>query len=424
MWKQFRRYKVGVAAFTCVVLFFLIGLYAPFFASSKPFVVLWKGHFYFPFFRYLFYPGFYTKPIDLFYNLLMFTFPIAMVGLFLFKARKRKMFLFSLAALQLILFAWIVSGGVKDPEQDEEIRALNQVVRYSLRKAQHERLGHARLRFQKETGHEMPTLFAIDQRNGQKEIETPSLQWMIPALVRPFHWEENAGGSQLMNQYVPWWELTRINRKDLFASLLFGVRISLFVGIAAVAIGLMIGIPLGTVAGYFAGKVDLVIFRGIEIWEAMPTFFMLLLIVAITQHKSLFLVIIVLGLFGWTSFSRFIRGEVLKQRELCYVLACKGLGYPARRIMFGHILPNAISPILTLLPFAMMGAISSEAALSFLGLGEEGATSWGVLMDEGRSVFPGESYLLWPPALLLTIVLIAIALVGDTLRDALDPKLR
>ena len=90
--------------------------------------------------------------------------------------------------------------------------------------------------------------------------------------------------------------------------------------------------------------------------------------------------------------------------------------------MFVHILPNAIPPLLTLLPFAIMGAISSEAGLSFLGLGEEGSCSWGVLMDEGRTAFPGESYLLWPPVIVLTILLIAIALAGDALRDAMDPR--
>ena len=105
-------------------------------------------------------------------------------------------------------------------------------------------------------------------------------------------------------------------------------------------------------------------------------------------------------------------------------MACKSLGYNHPKIMFSHILPNAIPPILTLLPFSMMAAITSEAGLSFLGLGEEGSTSWGVLMDEGRSVFPAESYLLWPPAILLTALLICIALIGDVMRDAIDPKMR
>jgi len=142
------------------------------------------------------------------------------------------------------------------------------------------------------------------------------------------------------------------------------------------------------------------------------------------QSKSIFLVIIVIGLFGWTGFSRYIRGEFFKQRNLPYVEACQSLGFRDNYIIFKHILPNAIPPVLTLLPFAVMGAITSEAGLSFLGLGEENSCSWGVLMDEGRTAFPAESYLLWPPAILLTVLLVAIAIVGDSLRDTLDPKLR
>lgn len=264
----------------------------------------------------------------------------------------------------------------------------------------------------------------LDERASWLTDQMGRFKVLIPAFFRPFHWEDDAGGSQLINQYVPWNERTRINRKDLVSSLIFGIRVSLVVGISAVLISLLIGVPLGTFSGYFAGKSDLVICRIVEIWEAMPTFFMLLLIVAITQSKSIFLVIAVLGIFGWTSFCRFIRAEVLRQRSLPYVLATKSLGYRHSKIMFSHILPNAIPPILTLLPFALMAAITSEAGLSFLGLGEEGSSSWGVLMDEGRSVFPGESYLLWPPAILLTLLLISIALIGDVLRDALDPKLR
>jgi peptide/nickel transport system permease protein len=144
--------------------------------------------------------------------------------------------------------------------------------------------------------------------------------------------------------------------------------------------------------------------------------------VAITQSKSIFLVIAIIGIFGWTSFSRYLRGEFFKQRNLPYIEACRALGFNDSKIIFSHIFPNAIPPVLTLLPFAIMGAITSEAGLSFLGLGEEGSCSWGVLMDEGRTAFPSESYLLWPPAILLTVLLVAIAIVGDAFRDALDPK--
>jgi len=574
VWRQFRKNKIGFAALIFFLAVLLIGIYAPLLASSKPLVVLWNKRLYFPLFRYLFYRGFYSKPIDLFYNTLMFTLP------FFLLFRKRIVWI-ALSILQIALFLFFLSGGIKDPSSTEFLREarreevstretfhedpalsplipyqtwdnelkymtpqakLNVLLRNRQREKQHEKLAPYRERYFADIGQDMNTLWHVDRmRENEKRAhlqktisatkedyenaleqlpqliaayrpyshnylmakyelvqarqnldahldhlhseeylkahallafmekklseviqegavtripldraksviqtyrdamaenhylneraewikrEDANLYILVPPILRSFHWEDDAGGAQLMNKYVPWTERTRINRKDMLASLIFGIRVSLVVGISAVVIALLIGIPLGTFSGYFAGKVDLIICRLVEIWEAMPTFFMLLLIVAISQSKSIFVVIIVLGIFGWTSFCRFIRAEVLRQRSLPYVLATKSMGYGHSKIMFSHILPNAIPPILTLLPFSLMAAITSEAGLSFLGLGEEGSSSWGVLMDEGRSVFPGESYLLWPPAILLTLLLISIALIGDVLRDALDPKLR
>jgi peptide/nickel transport system permease protein len=552
VWQQFKKNKIGMCALCLCALFFFVGLYAPLFASSKPLLVYWDNTFYTPLLRYLFYRGYYTKPIDLFFNVLMVTFPLFLCAFFFF--RRQKKFMASIVILHCCLFGWLLMAPVKNPAKDhlgaedaidlfyeDPILApfaqqqtwtaaiatlspytkLNYLLEYKKIEAQQTRLASARELYLAQIGREMPTLWSNWERNetskeqqlvtllketdatykkakaelpilieayrpfshalimakyalehakqddGEEKLnrviqeaaavradlvnarhaiqayekaqgeleflkekrvwlteESQKIKILIPPLVRSFHWEEDAGGAQDANQYIPWWELTRINRKDLVASLLFGIRVSIVVGFLAVLLSLLVGIPLGTLAGYFAGTVDLIICRLIEVWEAMPTFFMLLLIVAITQSKSIFLIISVLGLFGWTGFGRFIRSEVLKQRKLPYVEACHSLGFGHARIMFSQILPNAIPPILTLLPFSMMAAITSEAGLSFLGLGEEGSTSWGVLMDEGRSVFPGESYLLWPPAILLTLFLISIALVGDTLRDALDPKMR
>lgn len=564
VWREFKKSWIGMTALCFLILFFLIGLYAPLFASSKPLVVLWDETFYFPLFRYLFYKGYYSKPIDLFFNLLMFTLPILFIGLALLRGKGIKFFILILTVLHLSVFFWILTGAAKDPGSNPSLQQaknlaylerlsfredplltsftprtswlvelgflpkysqLNQLLSYKEMKGQHQRLIPYLKPFENKTHSLLPTLWRVWERNenekrmqlkrilegGKEEYlrafgklpvlleayrpfshsfimakyefehaptdhermtaqyklneavtkagstrsaladarrviesyrqamaslnylqdknewlenESQKVKVILPPLFRNFHWEDDAGGTQTINQYVPWWELTRVNRKDLVASLLFGIRISVVVGMTAVVLSLLIGIPLGTISGYFAGKTDLVICRFIEVWEAMPTFFMLLLIIAITQSKSIFLVIGVLGIFGWTGIARFIRSEALKQRNLPYVLSCKTLGYTHPKIMFSHILPNAIPPILTLVPFSMMAAITSEAGLSFLGLGEEGSTSWGVLMDEGRSVFPSESYLLWPPAILLTLLLISIALVGDTLRDAIDPKMR
>lgn len=542
VWSRFKKHNLGVAAFGVVLLFCFVGVYAPLLASSKPLVVKWNGEWYFPLLAYLFYPGFYTKRLDIFFNLLMFILPIALIVFSLFKGRWRRGLLGAVVLAQLSLFIYFGFLNGKDPAanpalnlarqqaiqrqlQDASIvpmpswdfdlqfmtpyAKLNAILSYQQRKQQHQRLMQFEQAFRssaektwvqreiqdkraallregvpadqlpddeqlkqmimQETPVEirtretaMPTLWQMKQEHAYQEIarqrkimesnaeegranspaylhakakiayitekrewlekQAQSLQYEVMPLLRPFHWEDDAGGEQSLNRYISWWELTRINRKDMVAALIFGVRISLVVGITAVALAMVIGIPVGSLAGYYGGTFDIIVSRMLEIWESMPTFFMLLLVVAITQSKSIFLIITVIGIFGWTSFSRYIRGEFFKQRNLAYVEACRAAGFSDGYIIFSHILPNAIPPVLTLLPFAVMAAITSEAGLSFLGLGEEGSCSWGVLMDEGRTAFPGESYLLWPPAILLTILLVAIALVGDALRDALDPK--
>lgn len=493
VWDRYKKHKLGMAAMTIVALFCLVGIYAPFLASSKPFIVYYEGSWYFPLFRYLFYTGYFTKRIDIFFNLLIFTFPLFILALWLLRKRKKAQTtaLLGICLLQGVLFLYFFSGAIKDPAADNRLgkerqeviqeaikkngqapfpswefdlaymndyAKLDLILKHLLRFDQHERL-------KQYTTHPatIPTLWHRSMRDRIDRLELLSkmidssqmkgttdsyaykyavakrqyiiertkwileqmgeIQYLLMPMIRTFHWEDDAGGDQSFNKEIPWWELTRINRKDLVAALIFGIRISLVVGVTAVALALIIGVPIGSFAGYYGGAFDIIVSRILEIWESMPTFFMLLFVVAITQSKSIFLIITVIGVFGWTSFSRYVRGEFFKQRNLSYVEACHASGFHDSYIIFTHILPNAIPPLLTLLPFAIMGAITSEAGLSFLGLGEEGSCSWGVLMDEGRSAFPGESYLLWPPAILLTTLLIAIALVGDALRDALDPKL-
>jgi peptide/nickel transport system permease protein len=493
IWKQFRKHKLGMTALYVVVLFCLVAIYAPFLASSKPLVVKYEGVWYFPLFRYLFYTGFFTKRLDIFFNLLIFAFPLMLLSLWLFKRHSRiSLFIFFvILAAQCGLFVYFIYRTPKDPASDPQLNIkryealksnplpswdfdlkymnpyakLNLILRHQQRWRQQQRLQRFSKSFEEKEGKNkstpvtMPTLWQIAHNHEVDQIkrfnailnESPKnspayirakaqldyiidrQRWLeeqsaklsneVFPLLRPFHWEDDAGGSQALNRYINWWELTRINRKDLVAALIFGVRISLTVGLMAVVLALVIGVPIGSFAGYYGGNIDIFVSRLLEIWESMPTFFMLLMVVAITQSKSIFLVIAVIGIFGWTSFSRYIRGEFFKQRNLSYVEACRALGFRDRFIMFSHILPNAIPPLLTLLPFAVMSAITSEAGLSFLGLGEEGSCSWGVLMDEGRTAFPAESYLMWPPAILLTTLLVAIALVGDAFRDALDPKM-
>lgn len=476
-----------------VIIFCLVAIYAPFLASSKPLVVQYNGEWFFPLFRYLFYTGFFTKRLDIFFNLLIFSVPLGALVIYLWHASLKPLtaVLISLAIMQVAIFFFFAFGVPHDPAIEMELNKnreqslkihrlpnwdfdlkmmspyakLNLILRTQRLQQQHQRLEKYSAAFHASTGKDtpMPTLWQlnhdhemsalkryhdlaaklkakgeeqseayrlaesnilyIQDRHAWLESQIKVLKYEIMPLLSSFHWEDDAGGSQSLNRVVSFWDLTRTNRKDLVAALIFGVRISLVVGIMAVCIALSIALPVGSFAGFYGGKFDIVVSRMLEIWESMPTFFMLLMVVAIMQNKSIFLVILVIGLFGWTTFSRFIRGEFFKQRHLPYVEACRAIGLNDSRIIFSHILPNAIPPVLTLLPFSIMGAITSEAGLSFLGLGEEGSCSWGVLMDEGRTAFPGESYLLWPPAILLITLLIAIALVGDSLRDAIDPKM-
>lgn len=445
---RWKEHKMGTCAAVVILLFVIAGVYAPFLATSKPLVVVWNGQWYFPLFRYLFFPQYFTKNIDIFFNLMMLLLPFFLGVFWIFRKRKNvgKVIGAVFIAVQLLLFSFLVLFPPSDPAVDVQLtqqrlqvkngardwviqlRYMNDYARLNL--LLRERSLYS---YHQSVSRYIENPQTLWQRNRERqseekqywiEEELKNLSLVVDPLIRTFHWEDDVGGDQRMNQALPWWELTRINRKDLVAALIFGIRISLMVGFLAVGLALAFGIPIGAFSGYYGGKVDIIACRLIEIWESMPTFFMLLLITAMTQSKSIFLVIVVVGVFGWTSFSRYIRGECLKQRNLPYVEACLSLGFNDRRIIFGHLLPNALPPVLTLLPFAIMGAISSEAGLSFLGLGEEGTCSWGVLMDEGRSAFPAESALLWPPAFMLTTLLVAIALFGDTLRDLLDPRQR
>lgn len=483
IWKRFRRHSLSILAIYIILLFLIAGIYAPLLASSKPIAVQFEGRWYFPLFRYLFFSGYYTKGLDIFYNLLMFTTPLFLLSHYLFKNQTR-LYRWSIGAIfliQIFLFVFCIFFPLRDPAADpalnlerqknlqEKLRnpqnpprqmtwkdevhylspyaKLNLLLRYQLYKEQQDHLKiyqSSYLAKVKQKGQEHPVFPSLwnltyqpktdphagiepesayqQDRLNWLETKSKEIRYKIMPLIRPFHWEDDAGGDQELNQLVRWHDLTRINRKDMVASLIFGIRISLSVGLLSIGLALLIGIPIGAFSGYYGGKLDLIVYRLIEIWESMPTFFMLLMVVAFLQSKSIFLVIAIIGLFGWTSFSRFIRGEFFRQKQMLYTEACHAMGYPDRTIIFSQLLPNAIPALLTLVPFAIMGAITSEAGLSFLGLGEEGSNSWGVLMDEGRSAFPSESYLLWPPAILLTILLVSIALVGDGLRDALDPK--
>lgn len=212
---------------------------------------------------------------------------------------------------------------------------------------------------------------------------------------------------------------------DVLCRLIHGSRISLSVGFVAVGISSIIGIVVGAILGYFGGKVDFIGMRIVEIMMAIPAFFLIITIVAFFP-RSLLNIMIIIGITSWTGNARFIRAEFFKLRNQDFVQAAVSLGLPLRSILFRHMLPNGIAPVLVNATFGIAGAIFIEAALSYLGFGVAPPTpSWGQMLSLGVSTTG--RFLWWLtlfPGLAIFLTVMAYNLVGEGLRDAIDPRLR
>jgi peptide/nickel transport system permease protein len=222
----------------------------------------------------------------------------------------------------------------------------------------------------------------------------------------------------------PHWLGTNGLGRDILCRMIWGGRVSLSVGIVAVSIYVAIGIVVGAVAGYFRGVCDLIISRIIEVVICFPAFFLILTIVAFLG-PGILNIMIVIGLTGWTGIARLIRGEFLRLVDQEFVLAGRALGYSPARLIFKHVLPNAIAPVLVSATFGVAGAILTESGLSFLGLGIRPPTpSWGEMLSSGRDAMFHAPWLIWFPGLAIFITISSYNLVGEALRDASDPRLR
>ena len=203
--------------------------------------------------------------------------------------------------------------------------------------------------------------------------------------------------------------------------MLYGTRIALTVGIVAVSIYMSIGIVVGALAGYFGGLTDILISRIIEIVLLFPAFFLILTIVGLLG-RSIYLIMMVIGLTGWPTMARLIRGEVLRQRQIDYVAAARALGASHVRIIFRQVLPNSLTPALVAAPFGVAGAIITEAGLSLLGFGVSPPTpSWGSLLQLGKDNY-SYWWLIVIPSLAIFFTVTIFNLIGSGLRDAMDPR--
>ncbi|CAN3982562.1 ABC transporter permease [Kitasatospora purpeofusca] len=213
--------------------------------------------------------------------------------------------------------------------------------------------------------------------------------------------------------------------RSIYARVVYGARASITVGIFVTAIVTLLGGLCGMVAGYFGGAVDALLSRIIDIFFGIPLLLGALVLLNAFSTRTVWTVVFALGVLGWTQIARVMRGAVLTVKQADYVMAGKALGAGTGRLMVRHILPNAVAPVIVVATIALGGYIATEATLSFLGIGLQDPTiSWGIDISSAQKVIRTAPYVLFFPAAALSVTVLAFIMLGDAVRDALDPKLR
>lgn len=268
--------------------------------------------------------------------------------------------------------------------------------------------------------HEPSELILMDYRE-LKRLEPPTFMLMPPIPYSPNEYNldfilDGPGAGHILG--------TDDQGRDVASQLVYGSRVSLTIGFVAVSIYVAIGIIIGALAGYYGGWVDMVVSRFIEIIMCFPTFFLILAILAFVG-PGIYNIMIVIGLTSWTGIARLIRGEFLRLKSQDFVVASEAAGAKDRRIIFRHLLPNSMAPVLVSATFGVASAILIESSLSFLGFGVPSyVPSWGGLLSQSREFMDIAWWLTLAPGFAIFMTITAYNLVGEGLRDAIDPRLR
>ena len=251
-----------------------------------------------------------------------------------------------------------------------------------------------------------------------------TLAALFAPFIAPYDPTQEHGHAVLMPPCAEFWLGTDRLGRDVFSRLLYGGQASLWVGFVAVGISVSIGTVLGLISGYFRGWVDEIIMRGVDVMLCFPSFFLILAVIAFLE-PSLANIMIVIGLTSWMGVARLVRAETLSLREREFVAAARLAGCSTARMLFGHILPNALAPILITATLGVAGAILVESSLSFLGLGMSPPTpTWGNMLQDGKNVLECAPWLSLYPGLAILITVLGYNLLGESLRDWLDPRLK
>lgn len=392
VWRELEKNRVAVWGLRAITLLVVLAVAAPLLSSNQPFVYRDASGLSSPWLRSLFDRLVFENSVDVLFNLLLVLALPFTVAYFAVKKRVGTRFsrlrgrLLALFALIHLASFFLVAPRHWGPF-DNPLSYSRGVVNY---------------RTQVEAARGEPP-FAI-----------------FPA--RPFAYRETDPTKSVLAPSAEHWLGTDAEGRDVFARMLYGIRISLTIGVVAVGIYVAIGILLGALAGYFGGYVDIAVSRLIEVMICFPTFFLILTLAALIQERSIFHVMVIIGVTSWTGVARLVRAEFLKHKNLDYTQAARALGIPTWRVLFVHILPNAIAPVLVSATFGIAAAILVESSLSFLGIGDLTVPSWGETLNAGR--VEGKLWLILAPGFAIFFVVTVFNLVGEGLRDALDPKLR
>lgn len=386
---QFGKNRPAVWGLWSVVGLFVLATAAPLIAMDKPFLWIGEEGLESPLLGALFNRLIFENGVDIFFNLLLVLSPLYLLAAVALRRAGR----FGVRGAGALVAAHLALTTLVVPE-----------TWFGLENPLH---------------HEAPV---VDYRARQVELEKAGEPATALFPPRRIHYRETDPERSVQPPGGSLWLGTDVEGRDVFVRMLYGTRISLTIGVVAVGIYVWIGVVLGALAGYLGGWWDVIISRLIEVMICIPSFFLILTLVALVEDRSIFQVMVIIGVTSWTGVARLVRAEFLQQRELEYALAARALGLPRWRVIFRHILPNALGPVLVSATFGVASAILIESSLAFLGLGDPSVPSWGETLNVGRLEM--KYWLIFAPGLAIFFVVSVFNLVGEGLRDALDPKLR
>jgi peptide/nickel transport system permease protein len=243
-------------------------------------------------------------------------------------------------------------------------------------------------------------------------------------LIVPFSPNEINAWEVLNPPSLKHWLGTDDLGRDVLSRVIYGARISLLVGFVAAGIAVLIGTVVGLLAGFYGGWTDNLLMRVVDIMFCFPAFFLILAVITFLR-PSIWYIMIIIGLTGWMGVARMVRAETLSIREMDYIMAARCIGCSDMRVIFRHILPNAVAPALVAATLGIAGAILTESALSFLGIGVQPPTpSWGNILTSGKDYIEFAWWLSLFPGLAILVTVLAYNLLGEGVRDALDPRVK